>query len=371
MPNLPDTAWINERARALGFALCGVTPAAALPELERLAEWLGRGYAGEMGYLADARRGDPARVLPGVRSIIVCALPYNTGKPFSTHVPAESTGEGPRGWISRYAWGEDYHGVVGGKLEELAAALRERFAKPFEARWYVDTGAIHERAYARHAGLGWLGKNTLLLNEQLGSLFFLGVILTTLELAPSLGAAEAPPPDLCGNCRLCLDACPTDAFSEPYVLDARRCISYLTIELRGAIPEELRESLGRHVFGCDICQEVCPWNARAPVSELNAFQPRVSGGESLFHPRLEWLAALGEEEFRELFRGSPLKRAKWRGLVRNACVALGNADLHGDAAAQARVRALLERLAASPEAQVAENARWALARMEEKASRNS
>ena len=161
------------------------------------------------------------------------------------------------------------------------------------------------------------------------------------------------------------------AFSEPYVLDARRCISYLTIELRGAIPEELRESLGRHVFGCDICQEVCPWNARAPVSELNAFQPRVSGGESLFHPRLEWLAALGEEEFRELFRGSPLKRAKWRGLVRNACVALGNADLHGDAAAQARVRALLERLAASPEAQVAENARWALARMEEKASRNS
>jgi epoxyqueuosine reductase len=371
VPNSPDTAWISERACALGFALCGVAPAAGVPELERVAEWLKRGYAGEMGYLADARRGDPARVLPGVQSIIVCALPYNTGKPFSMHVPAESAGAGPRGWISRYAWGEDYHDVLGKKLQELAAALRERFAEPFEARWYVDTGAIHERVYARHAGLGWLGKNTLLLNEQLGSLFFLGVILTTLELAPSLGAAEAPPPDLCGNCRLCLDACPTDAFPEPYVLDARRCISYLTIELRGAIPEELREPLGRHVFGCDICQEVCPWNARAPVSELTAFQPRVSGGESLFHPRLEWLAALSEEEFREMFRGSPLKRAKWRGLVRNACVALGNAGLHGEAAAQERIRALLERLAASSEAQVAESARWALARMKEKTNRNS
>ena len=385
MPNAADTGWITERARALGFALCGVAPAAAAPELQHLPEWLARGYAGEMGYLADARRGDPARVMPGAKSVVVCALPYNTEKPFSTHVPAGTPDVEPRGWISRYAWGDDYHDALGMKLQELAGALQERFAAPFETRWYVDTGPLHERALARQAGLGWIGKNTLLLNEQLGSFFFLGVILTTLELTPSLGSGEAPPPDLCGNCRLCLDACPTEAFPEPYVLDARRCISYLTIELRGAIPEELREPLGRHVFGCDICQDVCPWNRPAPVTELTAFQPRVfsvqeegqtrmsvpPGGESLFHPRLDWLASLSAEEFREVFHGSQVKRAKWRGLIRNACIALGNAGLCGNPAARERIRELLERLAASAEAQVAESARWALAQIEEKLNQKS
>ena len=202
--------------------------------------------------------------------------------------------------------------------------MRREFPEPFEARAYVDTGPIVERVAAKYAGLGWLAKNTCLINEELGSWLFLGVIVTTLDLAASLGAAETPAPDLCGNCSLCIDACPTGAIVEPYVLDARRCISYLTIELRGAIPAEFREPIGRHVFGCDICQDVCPWNRRAPVTALPNFQPRRHEERSFFSPDLEWLISLTEEEFRDVFRGSPVKRTKWRGLVRNACIAIGN-----------------------------------------------
>ncbi len=375
--NNAATEWIAERARAMGFDLCGIAPAEHYPELERLQEWLERGYAGEMRYLGDRRREDPARVLPGVKSVIVCALNYNTEQPKSIHVPPEAPGRTPRGWISRYAWGDDYHEVMGGKLEALAAALRERFAEPFEARWYVDTGPIHERAFALHAGLGWLGKNTLLLNEKLGSFLFLGVILTTLDLAASSGPG-GPPPDLCGNCRLCLEACPTNALVEPYVMDARRCISYLTIELRGSIPAALRGPMGRQVFGCDICQDVCPWNRRAPIVAAEEFQPRAfppqdedrTGAspppedESLFLPRLEWLAGMSEDQFRRVFRGSPIKRTKWRGLVRNACIALGNSGVRRGTASHARISRLLERLAASSERVVAESARWAFSRIQ-------
>jgi len=175
----------------------------------------------------------------------------------------------------QYAWGRDYHEVLRDRLDRLVDSLREHFSRPFKARSYADTGPIQERVLAKHAGLGWLGKNTLLLNETLGSFFFLGVILTTLDLLPSLTANELPPPDLCGNCRQCLDACPTQAFVEPYVMDARRCISYLTIELRQGVAEEFREPMGRHVFGCDICQDVCPWNRRAPIAALEDFQPRM------------------------------------------------------------------------------------------------
>ena len=363
MDEISESEWIRERARAIGFDLCGVAPAEKFPELDGFADWLARGYGGEMRYLGDARRADLQSVLPGAKSVIVCALGYNTALPHSTHAFAEEEGSDPRGWISRYAWGQDYHEVIGPKLEELCGALRERFSAPFETRWYVDTGPVHERALAHHAGLGWIGKNTLLLNEQIGSYFFLGVILTTLELAPSL-AGEAPPPDLCGNCRLCLDACPTGALIEPYVMDARRCISFLTIELRGAIPEEFRAPMGRHVFGCDICQDVCPYNRRAPVDALSAFAPRSwpqkLPPESLFLPRLEWLAALSEREFQELFRRSPLRRTKWRGLLRNVCNALGNAGAQADEEARARIRTRLEMLAQSGEALVAESARWAL-----------
>jgi epoxyqueuosine reductase len=374
-----DTVWIEQRAQSLGFDLCGVVRAAKFPELAQTEEWLARGYAGEMGYLSDARRRDPESVMPGIRSVIACALNYNTEEPKSIDADATSDADEPRGWISRYAWGRDYHQVLRGKLDELVAALREQFEEPFAARVYADTGPLQERVFAKYAGLGWLGKNTLLLNQALGSWFFLGVVLTTLDLAPTLGAAEPPPPDLCGSCRRCLDACPTDALVEPYVLDARRCISYLTIELRSSIPEELREHLGRHVFGCDICQDVCPWNRRAPLTREEEFQPRLfpskksevpNGNESfgnddsLSLPRLEWLASLDEEEYRKVFRGSAVKRAKWNGLVRNACIALGNSGLRRGTPTERRVRALLERLAASPDALISESALWALSRIQ-------
>lgn len=372
-----DIVWIVDQAKSLGFDLCGVVRAEKFPELERTPEWLARGYAGEMKYLSDPRRSDPQIAMQGVRSIIVCLLNYNTAYPFSTDPLALNVNGEPRGWISRYAWGGDYHNVLQDRLEGLVEFLRERFPEPFEARVYVDTGPVQERILAKYAGLGWLGKNTLLLNQMLGSFFFLGVILTTLDLEPTLGDNELPPPDLCGSCRRCLDACPTQAFAEPYVMDARKCISYLTIELRGTIPEEYREPMGNHVFGCDICQDVCPWNRRAPISALAQFQPKVFPSseesrtessqlfqdESNFLPRLEWLVQLSEAEFRELFRGSPIKRTKWRGLVRNACIALGNSGLGRGTAAHARITGLLRQLAALPEQVVAESARWALSRI--------
>jgi len=358
--------------------------------LAHFEEWLARGYAGEMRYLEDPRRRNPAVVQENLRSAIVCALNYNTGFPYSVDAAETKTSE-PRGWISRYAWGRDYHEVLWEKLNALAASLRERFPEPFATRAYADTGPVAERIFAKYAGLGWLGKNTLLLNESLGSWFFLGMILTSLDLAPSLAPAEAPPADLCGNCRQCLDACPTGALVEPYVLDARRCISYLTIELRGNIPEEFREAMGRHVYGCDICQDVCPFNRKAPVTTLAEFQPRggcgatsahvrieaeaaapgehgrlglLFAGESLFEPRLEWLAGMSEEEFREAFRGSAMKRTKWKGLVRNACIALGNTRLAPDAPERGPILALLHRLAESAESAIADSARWALGRIQ-------
>jgi epoxyqueuosine reductase len=377
-----DTVWINKRARALSFDLCGVVRAARFPELARTQEWLERGYAGQMKYLADARRKDPGSAMPGVRSVIVCALNYNADLPKSTEMAGrmvdDSTSDGPRGWISRYAWGDDYHDVLRKKLDALVAAMRERFAdEPFEARAYADTGPVQERVLAKYAGLGWLGKNTLLLNQMMGSWFFLGTILTTLALSPTLGEHEAPPPDLCGRCRRCIDACPTEALVEPYVMDARRCISYLTIELRGSIPEELRAPMGPHVFGCDICQDVCPWNRRAPITRAPGFQPRHSeakkGGaeapagaaeDSLYLPSLEWLASLDEEQYRAAFRGSPIKRTKWRGLVRNACIALGNSRVQRDTPAHARITTLLLSLSASRDAAISESALWALSRIQ-------
>jgi epoxyqueuosine reductase len=362
-----NSGWIVERAKTLGFDLCGVVRADKFPELSRFGEWLERGYAGEMNYLEDPRRGDPSLVLEDLRSVIVCALNYNTAHPYSTDAAAAASAETdpPRGWISRYAWGDDYHEVIWEKLNALSAALRAEFPQPFEARAYADTGPVAERIFAKHAGIGWLGKNTLLLNETLGSWLFLGVILTSLDITPSLGSAEAPPPDLCGNCRQCLDACPTGALVEPYVLDARRCISYLTIELRGSIPEEFREPMGWQVYGCDICQDVCPYNQSAPVSSLPEFQPREnSTGKSLFQPSLEWLAGMNEEDFREMFRGSAVKRTKWAGLVRNACLALGNTEVQPGSAAQHRAATLLRKLTEFEISTVAESARWALSRIQ-------
>jgi epoxyqueuosine reductase len=364
MKNADRTARVVAIARALGFDLCGVAPAEEFPELAHLEEWLARGYGGELRYLHDARRHSPSRVVQGARSVIVCALNYNTSLPRSTETPDEIASQsGPRGWIARYAWGDDYHKILGEKLDALAEALRKEFPEPFEARAYVDTGPVVERVAAKYAGLGWLAKNTCLIHEELGSWLFLGVIVTTLDLAASLGPAEVAPADLCGNCRLCIEACPTEAIVEPYVLDARRCISYLTIELRGAIPPELRAPMGRHVFGCDICQDVCPWNHRAPVTAQACFEPRRIAERSLFSPDLEWFISLTEEEFREVFRGSPVKRTKWRGLVRNACVALGNSGVRPGEPRYEEIRARLARLAAADDAILAEHAQWALGRL--------
>ena len=391
MTPVDKTQWICERAGEAGFDLRGVVAigdsssdpnfprGTSLEELAKLPEWLAHGYAGEMKYLNDPRREDPTQILDGARSLIVVAMNYNTDHPYSTDVPPDALGawdsDSPRGWISRYAWGDDYHEILGEKLAALVDTMRGQFSEPFEARVYVDTGPVVERIAAKYAGLGWLAKNTCLINEQTGSWLFLGVIVTTLKLAPSLAPGEPPAPDLCGNCRLCLDACPTQAFPEPYVLDARRCISYLTIELRGAIPEELRSQMGRAVIGCDICQDVCPWNRKALVTKLTAFQPRQfsskenaveipsDGRPSLLSPELEWLAALTQEDFSRIFSGSAVKRAKWRGLVRNACVALGNSRVQRDSAAYQRITLLLSRLVDSDDALIAEHARWALAQL--------
>jgi epoxyqueuosine reductase len=360
-----DTAWIVERAYALGFSLSGVAPLERFPEHAAIEEWLDRGYGGAMGYLADPRRSDPEQVLVGARSVIVCALNYNTAHPYSTEAAASERSGEPRGWISRYAWGRDYHEVLWERLNGLTDALKERFPEPHKFRAYADTGPVAERLFAKYAGLGWLGKNTLLLNEKIGSWFFLGVIFTTLELSPSLARDEMPPADLCGNCRQCLDACPTGAFVAPYVMDARRCISYLTIELRGSVPEEFREAMGNNVYGCDICQEVCPYNREAPVATLDDFGPRrFPLGESLLEPRLEWLAGMSEEEFRDKFRSSAMKRTKWRGLVRNACIAMGNAKVRRGSKDYLRTVELLRRLEESSEIAISESARWALSRIQ-------
>src|SRR5580693_6604851 len=369
------TRWICEQAREAGFDLCGVAPADAFPELAQVPTWLESGHAGEMNYLRDERRVDPRLALAGARSLIVVALNYNSPHPYSTEEAGVRDDDSPRGWISRYAWCDDYHEVLREKLNVLVARMHAQWPEPFEARAYADTGPVVERVAAKYAGLGWLAKNTCLINEQLGSWLFLGVILTTLELEASLGPGEPPPADLCGNCTLCLDACPTQAFAAPYVLDARRCISYLTIELRGAIPEELRPAMGNAVIGCDICQDVCPWNRKSPVTTQAAFQPRriepqsengkekLENGATLFAPELEWLASLSQEEFSRIFRGSAVKRAKWRGLVRSACVALGNARIAHGSEHRGRIVALLERLAASDDTPIAEHARWAMERL--------
>jgi epoxyqueuosine reductase len=324
-----------------------------------------------MRYLHNPKRQSPELVLSGARNVIVCGMNYNTPLPYSTEARAAlecggltpllegqqsnhdtepghgrdasngtdaSDGNGEkrrqaaalhRGWISRYAWGADYHEVLGQRLEKLVVWMHREFPEPHQSLWYVDTGPIVERVAAKWAGLGWLGKNTCLINKDWGSWLFLGVVITTLDLEPSLGPALRPVeplPDLCGQCTLCIDACPTGAIVEPYVLDARRCISYLTIELRGAIPQEFHGSIGWHIFGCDICQDVCPFNRKAPVTDKHEFQPKVlPTGESLFAPPLMSISAMAAEHFEQCFANSAIRRTKHTGLARNAALAQRNA----------------------------------------------
>jgi epoxyqueuosine reductase len=338
------SAWVKEQARAVGFDMAGI--AAAEPAATRGAyrDWLAAGMAGEMGYMSrdPERREDPAVVLPEARAVVVVALRYRP----ADEAAAERADPG-RGQVARYALGEDYHDVMLARLRELLGRVRARYGEEVAGRAYVDTGPLLERDLAQRAGLGWFGKNTNLLHRRLGSYFFLGALLVGLELAPDVPATAH-----CGTCRRCLDACPTGAFVAPYVLDARRCISYLTIELKGPIPRDLRPLIGNWIYGCDICQEVCPWNRKAPPTEEPAFGPR----DGLQAPELIPLLRLTEAEFRERFRGSPIKRAKRRGLLRNVAVALGNAR---DPAAIPALREALR----DAEPLVRGHAAWALGRL--------
>jgi epoxyqueuosine reductase len=347
------TALVKRAAKDTGFELAGIAPATDAAELQHFPEWIAAGHGGEMKYLearddrGDLKRASLARVAPWARSVVVCAINYNTANPYSTEVR-----DPDRGWISRYAWScEDYHDAVLRRLKQVEATLRDSVPANLEptltTRSYVDTGPIVERVFAKYAGVGWIGKNTCIINQKKGSWLFLGVILTSLELAHDL-----PAPDRCGSCTRCIEACPTDAILAPYQLDSNKCIAYLSIEKRGSIPEDLRAGMGHHVFGCDICQDVCPWNRKAPASTAPEFQPRPG----LVNPALAWLAEMSTQEFQKVFRGSPIRRAKRSGVRRNAVIAMGNGNNRD-------FLPLLDELTSDEDASVSDSARWARARL--------
>ena len=374
------TRTLKQAATQAGFDLVGIAPVRDFAELEYFPQWIAAGHAGDMHYMeardehGELKRASLRNTVPWARSVVVCAINYNTAQPYSTDMQ-----DSGRAWISRYAWSvRDYHDAVLEKLHEVENSLREFFAdlsafvahsrqqsraslsvdgrgvRPHAGsadlitRCYVDTGPLVERVYAKYAGVGWIGKNTCILNQKLGSWLFVGVILTSLELEP-----DFPAPDRCGTCTRCIDACPTNALIAPYQLDSNRCISYLTIEKRSAIPEEMRVGMGRHVFGCDICQDVCPWNRKAPVTTTAEFQPRPE----LVNPALDWLAEMSAEEFRQTFSGSPVRRTKLAGLRRNAVIAIGNS---GDR----KFLPVLEKIAKDEDPVLAETAQWARAKLQ-------
>lgn len=416
---MPLNLLLKQKALEIGFDLAGIAPVDVWEDLEFARKWLEQGYGGEMRYLENPKRHNPLLVLPSARSVLCVGLVYNAPLPYSTEIenPSREANQqaiadgingahGPRAWISRYAWGRDYHEVMREKLEQLRAAI-ETLAPGAETRVYVDTGPVVERAFARYSGIGWTGKNTCLINPAKGSWFFLGVILTSLAIE-----ADLPVPDRCGSCRRCLDACPTGALTEPYVMDASRCIAYFNIELKGSIPEQYRTRIGSNMFGCDICQDVCPWNrkqkaedgrqtnadssqrcasdivaagkgfgrAGAAFTTQTEFQPlqisvsaspenakgesgRDSGPSaarhfSLFNPALEDLAKLSEEDFHRAFAHSPIRRPKYRGWLRNLCVVMGNS---GDK----RFVLKLKMLSRLDDPIVREHAEWALNRLAE------
>jgi epoxyqueuosine reductase len=345
---------VKQAAIDAGFDLAGIASVREedFPELTAFSEWVEAGHAGEMKYLEKRtesgalRRASLRNAAPWAKSVIVCALNYNADQPYSTEVQDPA-----RGWISRYAWGRlDYHDALLKRLARVESAVRELGAQhniQVEARRYVDTGPLVERVYAKYAGIGWFAKNTCIIHQKLGSWIFLGVVLTSLEVQPDLPAA-----DRCGSCTRCIDACPTQALIAPGKMDARRCIAYLTIEKRGEAPLEFRTAMGHQIFGCDICQDVCPWNNKtgnAPPSTTPEFQPQ----QKLVHPDLRWLAEMSEQEFRETFRGSPIKRTKFAGLRRNVVVAMGNSG-------NPEFIPILEKMAGDPDPVIAEHARWAL-----------
>jgi epoxyqueuosine reductase len=365
-----DREWIEQRACAAGFDLAGVAevPEATGPRAsdddQRYKLWIDAGYAGEMEYLkrtdeaGEYLRGDLRRAIPWARSVIVCAVNYNAEAPRSIDLA-----DAKAGWIARYAWsgrensdaGSDYHDVLLHQLNALELELQKRFGAEVATRCYVDTGPLAERAYAVRAGVGWIGKNTCVLNQQQGSWLLLGVIVTSLELEPE--AWSVPASDRCGSCTRCIDACPTDALLDPEPdgvrqMDATRCIAYLTIEKKGSIAEELRPLMGRQVFGCDICQDVCPWNRRAPVASSSVLPAR----KELINPALHWLADMDGPAFNRVFRGSPLERTRRKRILRNVAIAMGNSG-------EREFLPQLDAWAASDDAVLAEAAAWAASRL--------
>jgi epoxyqueuosine reductase len=303
---------VKIKARELGFDACGIAPAADHSELQFFSEWLARGFAGSMAYLSRSaeRRRDVRNVLPSARSVIVTGTVYHTDRAYSV-----ACRDRDRAHIARYAWGDDYHEVLTARLDRLLGWMRDVHPEPFDARPYVDTGPVQERVYAQHAGIGWIGKNSCVIHPQLGSWLFLAEIICSLPLE-----SDVPAFDQCGTCTLCLEACPTQALVAPGVLDATRCISYLTIEHRGDIPEELAADIGTHVFGCDICQEVCPWNQTAPISADPRWQPRPAWDSRTVAD----LAAMSDRELDEALKGSAMSRAKRVGIRRNLDVSVAN-----------------------------------------------
>ncbi len=334
-------------ARQIGFDSCRIAACDMPTHASEFREWLRQGAHGEMNYMqrGEEKRCDPQKVLSGAKSIVVLALNYFQGEGNRRSPASAKLRRGRQtaatGTIARYAWGDDYHDVIEAKLDKI-----DQFLRGFGGlqKCYVDTGPILERDHAAQAGIGWHGKNTMLIDERLGTWFFLAEILTTLELL-----ADQPVEDRCGTCERCIKACPTGAITAPHRLDARRCISYLTIELKGSIPLELRPLIGDRIFGCDDCLDVCPWNRFAQVSRETAFSAR----ESTTGMSLREYLRLSDAEFRQLFRNSPIKRIKHRGFLRNVCVALGNAGDVSDLPA-------LKRAAADPEPLIAEHAAWAI-----------
>ena len=334
----------KEEAQRLGFELVGISPVKLPPHEESFAEWLRRGLSGELEYMkrTEELRRDPHRLVPWAVSIISVGMNYQTSFPRPV-----TASQQPKGWISRYAWGDDYHKLIKDRLNSLLDTIQGICNSPVEGKVFVDSGPVLEREYAGIAGIGWIGKNTHLISPQRGSWFFLGELFLSIPLAYDQAIR-----DRCGQCDLCLKACPTGAFVGPYVLDARRCISYLTIELKGFIPRHLRPLIGNHIFGCDICQEICPYNVKSQPTGEGAYAPRAG----LYAPALIPLLSLNADEFQLRFHGSPILRAKRKGLLRNIAVALGNSK--SSEALPALIRALDDE-----EALVRGHVAWALGRI--------
>jgi epoxyqueuosine reductase len=361
--------WLSELAVASGFDTAGVAAVASTDtdtgqqslDANRFATWVAAGRAGEMDYLKRRNeqgvllRTDVQIAMPWARSVIVCALNYNVAAPFSIDQSAPGTG-----WIARYAWSgrtattdnlipTDYHDELLNSLQKIESHLHERFA--CQTRCYVDTGPLVERAVAAKASIGWIGKNTCILDQKLGSWLLLGVIVTSIPVSPDVAFEIAA--DRCGTCTRCIDACPTDALVAPREMDASRCIAYLTIEKKGVIAEELREPMGRQVFGCDICQDVCPWNRRAPISQNEGMLAR----KELINPPLAWLAEMDSATFKQWFKGSPLERTRLKRLHRNVAIAMGNSG-------ETQFIPQLEQWCTAEDPVLAESSQWALARIQ-------